>query len=201
MDISSSVGSKLRVIRQQRDFSQRDLAERAGVSTNAVSLIERDEISPSVATLQRLATALDVKMSYFFDTTTETNVVHTPAGAGPKIISGGVTIESLGARLHGQLIEPFHLTLAPHAVCGEQHVVHLGQELVYCVRGCIEYDLDGTRYLLQPGDFLLFYADLPHCWRNPTEETAEIVLVLQAPQPLSAAERHFLSHPSIVRMK
>jgi transcriptional regulator with XRE-family HTH domain len=197
-----SVGSRLRVLRQEREWSQRALAEHAGVSANAISLVERDEISPSVATLQRLAAALDVKMSYFFDTTTESGVIYSKAGTRTKVTSGGVIIESLGARLCEQQLEPFHLTLAPHADAGGHQVVHTGQELVCCHRGCVEYEIDGTMYVLTAGDLLLFEANLPHHWRNPSEESAELLLVLQAPEPTAnLAARHFVRHPSLGHIK
>ena len=76
MENKESVGKKLRKIREERGFSQRELAQLAGISTNAISLIERDENSPSVATLQNLATALNVKMSYFFDDHVPVQVLH-----------------------------------------------------------------------------------------------------------------------------
>ena len=76
---------------------QRMLAERAGVSPNTISLIERDETSPSVATLQQLAAALDVKMSYFFESTTLARILHVHAAQRPVIRGAGLTIEGLGA--------------------------------------------------------------------------------------------------------
>jgi transcriptional regulator with XRE-family HTH domain len=201
MEGNPSLGSKLRVLRQERELSQRGLAERAGLSTNAVSLIERDEISPSVATLQRLAGALSVKMSYFFDSTVETNVVYAKAGKRPTIASGGVTIEGLGSRLRDQICDPFYLTLAPHADAGAEKVVHSGHEFVCCIRGRVEYEVDGVTYVLNVGDFLLFKADLPHYWRNPTEENTELLLMLHAPEPTEdLARMHFVSHPSVVHM-
>ncbi len=67
MEQSFSLGAKLRAIRDERGLSQRELAQRSGLSANAISLIERDENSPSVSTLQSLASALNIKMSYFFE--------------------------------------------------------------------------------------------------------------------------------------
>ena len=197
-----SLGSRLRTLRQECELSQRALAERAGVSPNAISLIERDEISPSVATLQRLAGALSVKMGYFFDDATTTSIVYSRAGTRTQVASGGVTIEGIGPRLPGQLLEPFHLTLAPHANAGGHEVVHTGHEFVCCYRGCVEYEIDGATYVLTAGDFLLFQASLPHRWRNPANETAELMLVLQAPEPTAdVARRHFASHPSVGHIK
>ena len=69
-DVNLSLGARLRGLRKERALSQRELADLAELSPNAISLIERDEISPSVATLQRLAAALGVKMSYFFESAT-----------------------------------------------------------------------------------------------------------------------------------
>jgi transcriptional regulator with XRE-family HTH domain len=197
-----SLGQRLRVVRQERGLSQRALAEQADVSPNAISLIERDEISPSVATLQRLAAALSVKMSFFFDATTETGIIHSRMGTRAQVVSGGVTIEGLGSRLRQQQLEPFHLILAPHADAGGQQVVHAGQELVCCHRGCVEYEIDGTTYMLMPGDILLFEADRPHYWRNPGEETAELLLVLQSPElPEDQARRHFARQPSVAHIR
>ena len=79
MKTKGSVGNKLRTVREERGLSQRELAQRAGVSTNAISLIERDENSPSVSTLQNLAGALNVKMSYFFDDYEPTQVLYIKA--------------------------------------------------------------------------------------------------------------------------
>ena len=96
------MGTRLRNLRKERNLTQRELADRATISVNAVSLIERDEISPSVATLQSLATALKVKMSYFFDDEVQANVIHLTASQLPSITSDGITIEGIGQRLSSQ---------------------------------------------------------------------------------------------------
>jgi transcriptional regulator with XRE-family HTH domain len=198
---SVSLGSKLRVLRKEWDLTQRELAGRAGVSANAVSLIERDEISPSVATLQRLATALNVKMSYFFEDDVQTDVMHVRANERPFIESKGVTIESIGRQLRGQELEPFFISMASKAESGRRHVIHSGHELVYCVQGRVEYEIDGEVYLLDKGDFLLFEAQLPHYWRNPTQERVELLLVLQTPDGShEPVRRHFSSYPSLTHI-
>ena len=195
---NQSLGSRLRVLRQERDLSQRRLAECAGLSPNSISLIERDEISPSVATLQHLAGALSVKMSYFFEGSTEVNAIVAKAGTRPQIVSNGVTIEGLRSRLPEQHLDPFYLTLAPHADAGAPEVVHSGQEFVCCLRGCVEYTVDGTVHHLHSGDFLLFEAHLPHAWRNSGDDNAELLLVLHDAEPRGdLARQHFTKQPSV----
>lgn len=198
MNRSFSLGARLRTVRKERNLTQRELASRAGVSSNAISLIERSEISPSVATLQNLATALNVKMSYFFDEDVRTDIMHIKASERPALESKGVTIESVGKQLQGQELEPFFISLAPDSESGNRQVLHSGHEFVYCVRGKVEYEIDDKIYMLNEGDFLLFEAELPHHWRNPTEETAELLLVLQTPDGSNeSVRRHFSSYPSL----
>ncbi len=200
-DTELSLGARLRSLRKERELSQRELAEMAGLSPNAISLIERDEISPSIATLQRLAGALGVKMSYFFEAEARARVLHVRAGERPAIRGTGLTIEGLGARLDGQQMEPFYVTLAPHADMGTGQVAHVGHEFVCVLAGQVYYEIDGKAYLLNPGDFLLFEAGLPHRWSNPGDDPATLVLVLQAPEDVQGpARRHFADYPSVTHL-
>lgn len=199
MEKSFGLGDKLRQLRSERNISQRDLARMAGLSPNSISLIERDETSPSVATLQSLAAALNIRMSYFFEEETPASVLHIKAAARPRIASEGVTIEGMGMTLPYQELEPFVITLEPHAGSGgERQVVHTGHEFVYCLEGQVEYVIDGRVYLIEAGDILIFEATLPHLWRNPFEALAKFTLVLQTPNASrEPVQRHFSSHPSI----
>ena len=198
MNETTSPGIRLRNLRIERKLSQRLLAQMAGISPNSISLIEREEISPSVATLQNLATALNVRMSYFFEDDTELKVLHVKAEMRPSINSQGVYIESTGWRIPNQEMEPFLIKLAPNTSSGERQVIHTGHEVVYCLNGKFEYYIDGESYFIEQGDFLLFEANLPHLWRNPFEEPAEFLLIIQTPgAALDPVKRHFVDYPSV----
>jgi transcriptional regulator with XRE-family HTH domain len=196
-----SLGTKLRAVRDERNLSQSELAQRSGLSSNAISLIERDKNSPSVATLQSLAAALNVKMSFFFEDEESQPVLHVKKGERPTITSKGVKIEGIGGALRHQEMEPFRITLEPRSKSGDRQVVHTGHEFVYCLRGVVEYIIDGTIYHLEAGDFLMFEAHLPHIWRNTTDREAEFILVLQTPgESDEPVKRHFSSYPSMPHM-
>jgi transcriptional regulator with XRE-family HTH domain len=194
-----SLGEKLRQLRNERNISQRNLARMAGLSPNSISLIERDETSPSVATLQSLASSLNIRMSYFFENEMPTSVLHIKSGTRPKITSEGVAIEGVGKTLPSQELEPFLITLEPKAGSGgERQVVHTGHEFVYCLKGNIEYVIDGQNYSVEEGDILIFEATLPHLWRNPFDQEAKFILVLQTPNASrDSVKRHFSDHPSV----
>src|SRR5215207_9593389 len=55
------VGDKLKRLRTLNALTQAELAERAGLTTAAVSRIERDEAEPRPSTLRKLAQALNVQ--------------------------------------------------------------------------------------------------------------------------------------------
>ena len=56
----------LRILRKQKGLSQEELADSAGINRNYVGQIEREEKSPTVDILEKLAIALDVSAVDFF---------------------------------------------------------------------------------------------------------------------------------------
>jgi transcriptional regulator with XRE-family HTH domain len=201
MSEKHSLGDRLRNLRTERRLSQRDLAQLAGISTNSVSLIERDEISPSVSTLQSLAGGLKIKISYFFDDEYIGNTLLVKAADRPVITGNGLSIMGVGKRIKGQEVEPFSITLEPHGMSGEHQVVHPGQEFVCCQEGKLEYLIDGQSYIVEKGDFLIFESTLPHIWRNPFDKTAVFLLVIQTPnESRDPVQQHFVDFPSITHI-
>jgi len=63
--VAKLVGRKLRKIRDKRDYSQRKLAEKLGVSDSYLSKVEKGQ-PVSLKLLERIADILNVHISYFF---------------------------------------------------------------------------------------------------------------------------------------
>ena len=189
-EVPPDVGRRIRELREQRGLSLRTLAERSGLSVNAVSLIERGLSSPTVSTLHRLAAALGVRIVDFFGPEEEARVVFVGRERRRRTETAGALIESLGTGLAGQRIEPFLVTLQPGAGSGGEPITHGGQELVYGLSGRIDYTVNGQVYRIGEGDALLFEASLPHQWCNVTWEPASILLVLEAIEGRGALLQH-----------
>lgn len=51
---------------ETKGYSQRELAEMAGISHTMLNDIVRERVNPSLKTLQKIADALDVKVSQIF---------------------------------------------------------------------------------------------------------------------------------------
>jgi DNA-binding response OmpR family regulator len=66
--LNQVVGRRLRNQRSKEQLTLKQLANRTGLSVSLISQIELGKSAASMSTLQKLATALQVKMTYFFET-------------------------------------------------------------------------------------------------------------------------------------
>ena len=127
------VGLRLRSLRDQQGLSLRALAERCGLSINAISRIERGENSPTVSTLHRLATALNVPITDFLQEEAKQTIVFVKRDMGLRSQSDGSVMESLGLGLFNQQLEPFRMTIAPGIGNINDAVAHPGEEFIHCL--------------------------------------------------------------------
>jgi transcriptional regulator with XRE-family HTH domain len=173
------VGVRLRELRTERGLSMRALARLSGLSTNALSMIERGKTSPSVSTLYKLSEALEVPITAFFRTEPPREaIVFRKADRRSRVEFQRGLWEGLGGESFVGRVEPFMLTLEGGATSGPHSLVHSGHEFVICLKGQLEYEVEGQRYSLQPGDSLLFASKLHHRWRNPGKTVANVLFVL-----------------------
>jgi len=61
------IGKRILKIRKEKKMSQKDVAFRIGMETSNFSVIETGKSNPQVLTYARIAAALDVNLSLFFD--------------------------------------------------------------------------------------------------------------------------------------
>lgn len=192
---SVDVGKRLAQLRQERGISARALSRISGLSANALSMIERGKTSPSVSTLYKLAEALEVPITAFFRSEPERRkVVFRKADERTRVPFQRGLWEGLGGEAFTGHVEPFMLTLESGASSGPFGMAHTGHEFVLCLRGQLEYQVETEQFSLNPGDSLLFAAQLRHRWRNTASTVTSAVLVLagfeQGEQP---GELHLVS--------
>jgi transcriptional regulator with XRE-family HTH domain len=174
------VGKQIRLLREQRNLSQKALAKSSGISRNTLSLIERGHTSPTVSTLKSLARALAVDINAFFRPFDETIIVFTKAGRRPRLQLDHGILNDLGVGMLEPLITPLLLQLDPGARSGDA-LSHDGQDFIYCLSGQLLYSVNGRSYVLEEGDSLLFDGNLPHRFGNIGSEVAEFIIILSTP--------------------
>lgn len=177
--ISVNVGVSLRQLRIEKGMTIRRLSSLSGLSANAISMIERNKTSPSVSTLYKLSEALDIPVTKFFATSTfRKSIVFRKADERTRIPLVRGLWEGLGGEEFNGRIEPFLLTLENGAGSGQHAMAHSGHEFVFCLRGQLEYQVETEIYLLEPGDSLIFAANLKHHWRNNGKTVTNALIIL-----------------------
>ncbi len=179
---AADISPRIRTLRTERHLSQRELARASGLSPNTLSLIERGEVSPTASTLQKLAGALGVTISAFFEPHEESlgTITLIRAAHRVSIQIADAEIERLGPSVEHAPVTPIVLKLEPGASSGTI-MTHRGQEFAYCLNGQMLYLIEEQAYLLEPGDSLLFDATQSHRWQNPGAGQAEVLIVLVSP--------------------
>lgn len=180
MDYTSiDVGVRLRELRQERNLSMRAVARASGLSTNALSMIERGKASPSVSTLFKISDALNLPITTFFRSEpTQQSVVVKKGRQRQRVDLVHGLWEGLGGEAFNGRMEPFMLELEPGSTSGPFGILHTGSEFVYCLQGAIEYTIDDKPHLLEAGDSLIFAAQLRHRWKVPKDQHTKILVVM-----------------------
>lgn len=66
MLILFNIGSRIRELREGNNWTQEELAIRAGIQRSSISRIENNAMFPSIPVLVRIANAFDLSLSGFF---------------------------------------------------------------------------------------------------------------------------------------
>ncbi len=177
--LTIDVGGRLRQLRTERGKSMRALARESGLSTNALSMIERGRTSPSVSTLYKISDALEIPITAFFRLEPpKQEIVFCKSSQRKRVNFPDGIWEGLGGESFVGRVEPFMLTLEAGGESGPYGMLHTGHEFVMCLSGQIEYDVEDESYILNAGDSLMFAAQLRHRWRNLAQSTSTAIIVL-----------------------
>jgi transcriptional regulator with XRE-family HTH domain len=179
--IVSSIGPKVKKLRQEQRLSLQQLAVKAEVSAAAIHKIERNDMVPTITTLLKIATALDRPVTYFVEPGGDqpepvafTSHESRPAVFTPHegLILAGVSGPYAPFRSAAALA-----TVKPGADSGDRPLVHAGEELVFTLEGTLVFDIAGTRHEVGEGDALHFMGDQPHHWANEGKSAARALWI------------------------
>jgi transcriptional regulator with XRE-family HTH domain len=183
---ASTVGPRVRALRDAMGLSLRDLAVRSGVSAPMLSQVERGETSPTLTVAARIAAGLDLRLSQLLRLDEEGAVTIVRAtrrqrGGNPR---RGHRFEVMTSSQPGQRAELSRHTLAAGGATGapDDPPMHEpgSRETALVERGSVVLVCDGERHSLAEGDCVTFDADLPHHFENPAESEAAFLAVVSA---------------------
>jgi transcriptional regulator with XRE-family HTH domain len=173
------VGERIRQLRTGCGLSVRTLAATTGFSPSFISQVEHGQVSPSIASLERIAAALGVTLGGFF----------TPSAPGPAAVVRATerqeitsswsrgTIEALGPTGGRRMLEPILITLLPAGRSGNRLHAALGEQFAFVCDGEVTLTLPESTYVLRSGDAVSIVTATPHQWENTTASPARVLIV------------------------
>ena len=167
---ASCLGARVRELRHERGLTLKALGRRAGLSHPFLSQLERGLARPSVGSVERIATALDVPVGALWT---------TPRPEAAQVIRAGEGSRQDGVRdlwSDGTGMRVREWTGGDRSWPEEAETAS-GEVLLYVVRGAIEVDLDGTMHVLDAGDALRFDGAVRHRVRRHGPVTTRALYV------------------------
>ena len=181
----TSVGERVRRVREEKNLTLEDVAERTGLDSEYLDRIETEQVSPPLGALIRIAKALDMKLGRFISTG-EVKPFTVVRKDERRVISRytsaqedqyGYTYESLAPDKKDRHMEPFVVTLVPSKARTDVSS-HAGQEFIYVLEGAMEVTLEDHTEVLHPGDSIYYDSSVPHLVTCHGDQQAVILAVL-----------------------
>ena len=181
---SLDLGSQVRKLRNKRSLTLQDLADLTGLSKPNLSQIENNFVTPPIATLLKIATALGVPIGYFFqESPQQRNMIvvrkddRYGVAKGPHISHIGYQYEPLAYPKIDKSMEPFIVIMEEREASDIVFNNHLGEEFLYVLDGSLEFCYGDNRVALEEGDSLYFDSIVPHGYRGIDGPARTLVVI------------------------
>ena len=176
------IGLRIRELRKQKGMTLGTLAEAAGCSPSFISQVERGKVSPSIATLKRIADVLNATIVDLFVDSIGTEPVVTHKKDRVKITQKQwkAKVELLVRSTQGKRMEPLYVVVKPGGGSLEPYN-HGGEEFGIVLRGTLDINLDGTIHRVEENDSFYYSSQIPHSWVNPSNENTLLLWVITPP--------------------
>ncbi|WP_234497675.1 helix-turn-helix domain-containing protein [Vibrio maritimus] len=161
----SEIAQYLKSERKKKKLSLDATSKLTGVSKAMLGQIEREESSPTIATLWKIASGLETSFSAFFANEPS---LQTPERLFPD--DPRMKVKPLFPFQEDTGIEVFEITLSGHhQQMSSPHSVGV-IEHVHVISGQVQIFFDQEWHLLNAGESLRFYSDQPHGYEAVSED-------------------------------
>jgi transcriptional regulator with XRE-family HTH domain len=169
-EVAGRLGSNVVQLREARGVTQAQMAKLAGLPRATWANLETGNANPTLAVLNRAASALQVSIEELI-ATPRSAVKHFAAKDVPVKMRGPVSIRKLlPDPIPGMEID--RMELPPGAkLVGIPHVPGTTEYLT-AERGSIVLVASGETWTLAPGDVVVFRGDQRHSYANPGDRPA-----------------------------
>jgi transcriptional regulator with XRE-family HTH domain len=186
------VGLKIKSLRESKNLSVEEIAERSGLSVDQINNIENGQNLPSLGPLIKIARALGVRLGTFMDDNDALGPVITRADEREQNNSISFSNDAVDARKHmeyhplaqqkaGRHMEPFIIDINPEDTPNFQLSAHEGEEFIYVMNGEVEIVYGKDTYSLKEGDSIFYDSIVKHHVHGAPGKSAKILAVVYIP--------------------
>lgn len=180
------VGARLRRMRKERQLTLQAASRLSGVSTSAFSKIERNELSPTISTMQRIAQGLGVELAALVTEESGGNEAYrgrrgvSRAGDGTMHVTRTCNNVLLCADLKNKRVTPVLTRVTARSTDeyaawakSDSEIFLMVQQGTLVVHSRLYEPLE-----LQQGDAMYYDASVEHAWTTKGDEDAIVLWVL-----------------------
>lgn len=181
------LGDKIREARKHRQITLNQLAEMSGLTASYISQAERNLTEPSLASLRKLAAALQTPLYFFLDDDVpQTQVIRADQRRRLALPDSDIVYEYLSPvsalEADRPALEVIVFRLNAKSWSREDYVRHdTAEECITVLSGALIVDCLQEEYRLQAGDSVYLRRGVPHRVYNPGTETATALMCLTPP--------------------
>jgi len=174
------IGSRIRKFRKSQARTLQEIADACQCSRSLLSKIETGTITPSLGSLQRIASALGVEMSALMDEKDDAGTVYLKKN---KIQKSKMVSSDKSFSFYGFASERVNKAMTPYYFVAQKSEIkskpisHQGEEFVFMLKGTMRFQVGDIEYILRPGDSLYFDASEVHT-RDPVSDNVEYLLIM-----------------------
>lgn len=182
MDINLIVANNLRELRESKNLSLDQTAKLTGVSKSMLGQIERNEVTPTITVLWKIANGFKVPFTSLTSAkSTDASVVRAD-DAAPLVEDGGRYMNyPVFPFTEGRPFELCRIIIKPQGVlCAEPHLPG-SEEFITVFSGELRVMADKDEYRIFSGDSIRFKADVHHSYENPGAEDTELSMLIYYP--------------------
>ena len=190
MDSTKIVGAKIKALRETREISVAELAERTGLAEEQIARIEDNIDIPSLAPLIKIARALGVRLGTFLDDQDDHGAVVCRKQETSDTIS--FSNNSMDARTHmhyralskskaDRHMEPFIIDIDNTENLDYVLSSHEGEEFIFVMEGTVEVAHGKMKYVIEAGDTIYYDCIVPHHVHGYEGQAAKILAVVYTP--------------------
>ena len=181
------IGARLAQLRQQQGWTLQQASKRTGVSASALSKIERNELSPTISTLQRVARGYELDVVALLNDREASRSLPgrrsvTRTNEGRPYQSNSCANTMLCADLLDKRMTPIRTRVTARSP--EEYrswPVSDAEIFVTVIKGTmVVHSQIYEPLILNAGDSLYYDAGTPHIWTSEGPEDAEVIWVISS---------------------